>query len=381
MFGDLYFPEGLSNTLIPVLIPLYLYGLGVPLTQIAVVTGVSSLPWILKFMWSGPIDTSTRLGKRSFIFIGGMVGVVCIAVLFFIDPLTYMIPFTVILFISQMGQSLLDSAADAWAIQIIKREQRGKINSAMHIGMILGSAIGALVLSQIAVRFGYSSMFLVAACIILITLLLPVIVREVKTVVKRQKVTSQLIRELKNRPVFLLLFYIPLAAVTAGLLNFTLPMFARIELSLDDAFIGVIAAIVPLVSIPGSLLGGIIADRYDRRKLLYVLAIPVIIFILTFTVTRVLAILIAAYFLFYFIASGRRNVHFALYMDGTNPKIGGVQFSLFNGLANFGAIFTAMFAGYLIDTFGFNNVFYMAVLAYVPPLSILYFIHLNKKKK
>ena len=66
-------------------------------------------------------------------------------------------------------------------------------------------------------------------------------------------------------------------------------------------------------------------------------------------------------------------------MDATNPRIGGVQFSLFNGLVNLDFILSAMISGTLIGYFGFNNVFIIAGLALIPPLIILYFIRLNKR--
>jgi predicted MFS family arabinose efflux permease len=64
-------------------------------------------------------------------------------------------------------------------------------------------------------------------------------------------------------------------------------------------------------------------------------------------------------------------------MDATNPKIGGTQFSLYNGIANLGVASAGIFTGSIIVLLGYNYMFLISGLVAIPPLILLYFIHIK----
>jgi len=377
LFADLYFPEGVSNVLVPVLIPLYFISLGFPLEIITIVVGLGWIPWIIKFLWSGVIDKYTQRGRKIYVIIGGFIAVICLFILFFIDPMTLLIPFIIILFCSQIGQTLLDSAADAWGIDVSTNENRGKINGAMNIGMVLGSGIGIIILSFFAESFGYNYMFLIAGFIILINIILPTIISEATKIIKEQKVKKILWKEFQKKYVKLLLFYIPFAACGAGLYAFALPIFANIVLGLSTIQIGYISGIAIIFTISGSILGGIISDRFGRKKAIYIMIILSNIFVISIIFTNTLDVLIILFFIISFFGGGANTAVFTFYMDATNPKIGGTQFSLYNGLANLGYICTGTITGTLIVLIGYNNVFLISGLFVIPTVLILRFINIK----
>jgi len=377
LFANLYFPEGISNILVPVLIPVYLVSLDFPVEIITVVVGFGLIPWIIKFLWSGIIDIFISKGRKFFVIIGGLIAVFCLISLFFISPLTLLIPFIIILFLSQIGQTLLDSAADAWGIDVSTKENRGKLNGAMKLGMVLGSGIGAIVLASFAEFFGNNYMFLIAGLIILLNLILPTVIRETVKKTKDQKVTKLLLIELKKRYAKLLLFYIPLATMGSGIFAFGIPIFASNILNLSTGEIGLIAGLGTIFAIPGSIVGGIISDKLERKKSIFIFIVPTAFLIFLVILSNNIAYVIFLYSIIIFLFSGFAASLHSFNMDATNPKIGGTQFSLYNGLANLGYIGAGTITGSIIAILGYNYMFILSGLVLLPPLIILHFIKIN----
>ncbi len=379
LFADLYFPEGIIDTIVPILIPIFLVDEGVPVEIATLVAGIGWIPWITKFLWSGIIDKYIQYKRKTFVIIGSIIAVISFFILAFINPVSSIIPFTIFLFISQIGQSFHDSAADVWAIDVCKKDERGKINGAMAAGHTIGLSSSAVVLAFIADSYGFNSIFIVAGFMVLIVLIIPLFIKEKKKKRKPEKVTPLLINEFKNRSTALMAIFAPIAVISAGLFMFAAPLFAKNVINLSVTEIGLIAAAGPPFVIAGGLLGGALSDRWDRKKTYYIFAIPSIIMILSIMFTRVLLILLIPYFINIFLQTGRGAAMRAMYMDITNPKIGATQYSLFNSLTVIGVVATGMFSGVLIAILGYINVFLIIALTIVPPLIILHFVKFNNK--
>ena len=352
--------------------------LDLPVEIITVVVGLGWIPWIIKFLWSGIIDKFNSKGRKFFVILGGLIAVFCLILLFYISPLTLLIPFIIILFLSQIGQTLLDSAADAWGIDVSTKENRGKINGAMKVGMVLGSGIGAIVLASFAEVFGHNYMFLIAGLIILLNLILPTLIKGTVIKIKEQKVLILIFKELKKKYVKLLLFYIPLALIGGGIFTFGIPIFASNVLRLSPGEIGLIAGFGTIFAIPGSIAGGIISDRKGRKKSILMFIVPTTFFIFLFILSNNITYIIFLYSITIFLFSGFTASLHAFNMDATNPKIGGTQFSLYNSLANLGLIGAGTITGSIIAILGYQYMFILSGFLLLPPLIILHFIKINK---
>jgi len=383
LFADLYFPQGILNILVPVLIPIYLAQKGIPVEIITIVAGIGWAPWIIKFSWSGVIDKYLQYGRKIFVIIGSLIAVLCFFILAFIDPAISIIPFAIVLFISQIGQSFHDSAADAWAIDISLKEEHGKINAAMSAGISIGISSSAVILSFIAEIYGFNSMFLIVGIIVLLMLVYPLVIKEIKVtkkIRKQEKITPLLISEFRKKTTQLISLFALSTVIGGGVLVFVFPLFATNVLGLSVSQMGLIAGVAPLVVIPGYLVGGVLSDRWGRKKTIYIFAIPSIVFIMVIIFTDKLLFLLIPYLAYLFLNAGHWTTSHAMYMDETNPKIGATQFAMFNSLTNLGIIGSGMFAGTLIALLGYYNVFFFVSLSFIPPLIILYFIKLKKSK-
>ena len=167
MFGSLYFSEGLNKVFAVVVLPIYFLEKGVPPEMITLVIGVAAIPMIIKIVWGGIVDYFIKFGRRFFIILGGVLTILSLFLLAFIDPGIALIPFIVVLFICWSGVGFLDVSSDALAIEISEEHERGKINGSMYAGQNIGMAFGAIFLPFIGKIFGYPIVFISAGLIVL----------------------------------------------------------------------------------------------------------------------------------------------------------------------------------------------------------------------
>jgi predicted MFS family arabinose efflux permease len=150
-------------------------------------------------------------------------------------------------------------------------------------------------------------------------------------------------------------------------------------LNLDAAQTGIITSLYPIATVFGAIIFGIIADRWSRKKTLYILFTGVIIFSVLLTTANTWQILAIIYPIIGFLHGGASYaVVCALFMDITNPKIGATQYSILTSLANFGDIGIGAFSGTLVLMLGYSRVFLYTAWLVGPALLILYFIKETK---
>jgi MFS family permease len=381
LFGSLYFTEGLFMAIAFVIIPVYFAEKNIDLPTIGLVIGIASIPVIVKFIWGVIADYYAKYGRKRFIILGGTLFSIGTIILTIIDPADMLPIFTIFLFISVIGIGFLDVSADAWAIAICKKEEFGKVNGAMFAGQYAGMAIGTSAFAIIADQYNYSAVFLIAGILLFIIILTPLLVKETIRITKRQKVASMLITEFRKPTIQLLSLFAVFSMVNRGLLFVVIPLYMKIGLFLDIAQIGLIIALFPITSALGSIIGGIMGDKIQRKTALYLFVIISMILsasLITAITWQILAILYSAIGLLqgcYTACEG------AMFMDNTNPKIGATQFSVFMGIGNGGMTLGESFSGVLVATFGFASTFLYSAWFFGPVLLILHFIRYEKKKK
>jgi PAT family beta-lactamase induction signal transducer AmpG len=131
LFGNIYLANGLQGSLALVIIILYFTEKDISIATTTMVAGVASIPFTFKFIFGPITDHFIKKGRKPFIIIGGIIGGSMLFPLAFIDPAVALFPFTLFLFLAVIGIVLLDVTADAWAIQVTKIHERGKINASM----------------------------------------------------------------------------------------------------------------------------------------------------------------------------------------------------------------------------------------------------------
>jgi len=382
LFGSLYFSEGLISAIALVIVLIYLVEKGFSGPVATLVIGVIMMPWMIKFVFGGIVDKFIRFGRKRFILLGGVLVVIGLFTVAFIDPVVALIPFTCFLFIARSGSAFLDVSADAWAIEISREEERGKINGAMIGGLCAGQAVSSSLIAFIAFNISYRFSFLTAGLFILLIILLPLAIKEVKIVKKRQKIASLLICEFKKKTTQIVASFALTSTIGEGLIIYAVPLYMATVLELNVAQIGLIAAILYISRLTGSLIGGAMSDRWGRKTVLFAFLSPGIVVTAAFIFVNNWESLVLVYGLFGFLMGGSLwATSCAMYMDVTNPRVGATQYSILTGLANFGHLGIPAITGTLIAMLGFGRVFLYAAWAFGIPLLILYLIKLKKHTK
>ena len=377
LFGSLYFSEGLGFSLQIVIIPIYLVEMGVSLPVATLVAGIASVPWMIKFVWGGIVDYFIRFGRKRFILIGGFFAAVGFVLLAIIDPVTALIPFAILLFLTRCGTAFFDVSADAWAIEISYEQERGKINAAIITGTFGGMAVGSSVFGAIANIFGYSYVFLTAALMVILIIIFPLVVKDTKIYKKRQKVGELLVREFKKRTMQLVSIFAPIFAINSGILMLLVPLYMKTVLQLDIAQIGLIVAIFPAAKVIGAFFGGIITDKWGRKITLYIFMGISLFFSASLIFADTWQFLATLYGIIGFLQGAYFTAFSAMLMDITNPKIGATQYSILTSLANFGEMGSGAISGSLVAMLSFSQVFLYSAWVLGPALLILRFIKLK----
>jgi putative MFS transporter len=220
-------------------------------------------------------------------------------------------------------------------------------------------------------------MFIIAGIMILISIVLPSVITEAKKIIIKQKVRVLFLKEFKKKHVKLLLLYIPLIAMGYGIFNYGIDIYSKNILELSDIQIGYLIASAYAFAIPGSIFAGIISDKFGRKKAIYLFVIPAAIFVILMIFSDSVTTTIIIIFITTFFGLGANAAGLAFYMDATNPKIGGTQFSFYTGIANLGMGSAGMITGSIIVLFGYNYMFLIAGLICIPPLILLHFVHIK----
>jgi MFS family permease len=360
------------------ILPVYLTEKGISLPIVTIISAIFLLPMTIKFFWGGIVDYYIKYGRKKFIIFGGVLSSISLISLSFIDPNEFLIIFTFFLFLAGMGVGFLDVSADVWAIEISKYNERGKINGAMFAGQSIGMIAGASFLALIAENYGYTLSFLTTGLIVLAIIIFPLIIKETKINKKRHKIGKILFSEFKKKTTIIISIFTPISGINIGILGILIPLYLKLQLQLEISHIGAIISIWSATRVIGSLIGGILSDRWGRKQVLYIVLGGGCFFTLLFIFANTWQIVALIYGIIGLIQGGLYSTWGAMLMDVTNPKVGATQYSILTSLGNAGITAGESLCGTIAVAIGFTGTFLFTSWLFGPALLILYFIRLKK---
>jgi MFS family permease len=381
LFGSLYFTEGLKYIIGTIILPIYLTEKGIALPIVTLLAAIFLLPMTIKFFWGGIADYFIKFGRKPFIIIGGLLSAIGLLLLIIIDPSKLLTPFAILLFVVGTGVGFLDVSADAWAIEITSENERGKINGAMFAGQSAGMVVGASFLTSLALNYGYSYAFLFTGLVVLLIIIFPLLVKEVKTVKTRLKIGSLLVGEFKKKTTQLVSLFTPLSALNVGFLGIVIPLYMKINLNMDIAQIGLIIAIWSATKVIGTLIWGAIVDKWERKIPLYIVLGGSCLFTILLIFADTWQIVAVLYGIIGFLLGGHYSALGAMLMDVTNPKVGATQYSILSSLGNAGLVVSESFSGTMVSILGFTRTFLYTAWFVGPALMVLHFVKLKYNNK
>jgi len=385
----LYLTEGAPIGFIWWAMPTLLRQENVAIDSITSLTAILILPWIFKFIWAPLIDSirNEKRGYKFWILISQLFMGLALVPLIFISPQNNFFIWGLFLFIHSFSAATQDVSIDALVINVIAKNERGKLNGFMNAGMLIGRSVfggGTLIL---AYELGLSYMLGLLVIIIISVMVVLIFVKEsiisLRTKNQFENFTKNFSLSFKSKNTwFAILFALTSAAafeVAGGLAG---PFLTDLKLSQES--IGIFFALpVVLAMFIGGLIGGYISDKINRKSAVRLfltgfVAAVIIISIYNFIEPFVNEyVFLSAYTVMYFFVGLFTASSYALFMDLTNPNIGGTQFSTYMAATNGCEAWTVWSAGYIVAGYGYSPAYILMGIVSLASLLFLRKIKIN----
>jgi MFS transporter (putative signal transducer) len=381
--GGVYIAQSVIGGLTMLGLPAVLRAQGLPLDQIGLLY-LTVMPWALKFLWSPQIERF-RLpmfgrNRSNIIVLSGNLlcagGIVLTGIL---QP-TVLQPLIVCLALVAFVAATVDIACDGYAVETLAKQHHGWGNAAQVGGSYLGSAIGGGLFLVLVDKIGWNyGCFIMAALII--ALGLPFSLGPAASVDEVERSHTPSLAAAIKRP-----------EIKRGLLTTALFVAGQkwglgmlgpflIDKGFDLATIGALnGAGSMFIGLGGALLGGGLVRLFGVRTVLVgaLVAQAFLLLCLAYVglggsipASAVFAIAIAS-------SSGVMSIGFvalyAQFMDWSNPKQAGVDFTVFQCMDGIVSIIGGIGAGWIAERMGYVTIFGGAsviCLAVVPPIIFL----------
>ncbi len=273
LFACLYFSEGAPIGFLWLALPTRLKAADVALEQITWLTAILVLPWTFKFVWAPIVDVlrSARWTFRQWIVASQVIMGVTLLPLLWLDPTGDFGWMTVTLLLHAFSAATQDVAIDALCIAETKPLERGRYNGWMQAGMLLGCASmggGALVL---AAWIGDQMVVVLLIAAVMFSTVLVLLSRERHRLdmgrgERMRKLARAAVDAVRTRSTWLGLMFGLLGGASFKSLEVIYGPFL-IDRGYTKLEVGWFSAGPMIASmIAGSLLGGSLADRLERRK-------------------------------------------------------------------------------------------------------------------
>lgn len=355
LFTLLYLSEGAPIGFIWWALPTMLRTAGVEVPSITALTALLVLPWVLKFLWAPLVDAwrTPRWGFRAWIITAQLAMGLTLVPLLWLDPVEHFRWWGALLFLHAICAATQDVAIDALAINAVPESQRGTLNGCMQAGMLVGRSLfggGALLVASI---WGKQWVIIALIACIWATLLFLLRVKEpAECVDMKSRIANfrfHLAAALRRRTTWLGLgFALTGAAAFEATGNLAGPFL--VDRGVPEKAIGAFFGAVVIATVVGGLVGGRLSDRWGRIRAVVIFLIGFVTMIVGLALTDlamekpVTGVLLAWLSGMYLFIGLFTAASYALFMDLTDPRLGGTQFSTYMAATN-GCESSAAWAG------------------------------------
>jgi len=397
----LYFAQGFPWGFMTTALVAYLAKQGLTVADTGHLIAMAILPWTFKLIWAPLIDSFNfpAMGRRRpwIIFAEIMMAVTLIALSFKGDILNDLNYLAWMFFLHNCFASLQDVCTDALAVDILHPDERGQINGYMWGSKIVGTGIGASIMGTMLVKTSLNTTVLFQTGLVLAVMIFPLIFRERKgekllpwtkgksmlpgdiaTVRNPLSVVKNLLKGFSLKATFMGAIFLLTASVGDGINGAILPVLFMQNLQWEpDTYSQVVGGLGTVLEVCGALLGGFLADRMGRRKIITAgyggFAIVAIIFgvfsIHWENTTFASAYLVTSPF---FRALGAVAI-FSLFMHISWTKSAATMFTSYMAISNMSSTMGNKFAGYIKDWIPFYMTFILlGILALVPLIFLIW---------
>jgi DHA1 family multidrug resistance protein-like MFS transporter len=307
-----------------------------------------------------PVGRLADIYSKKKIIVAGLIlyGIVSIVYTYVTSPETLIL----VRILHGVGSSMMMPVAMAYAINLTPKGEEGKYMGYMNTALFTGFGTGPFIGGYIYENYNTRMVFNTMSVLVVISLILTIIFVPDETTLGTKKSSSVVsIRKiLSNKLLSSILVYRAVNALGRGTIMSFLPLFAVQILGLSGTYIGVILSVGIFVNALLQTPMGILADRFDRKKLLMagglVASIGYLYMVHTGTILEI------------FIARIIVSIGGALSLPAVTAIIAeegrefgsGSTVGVFNTAMSIGQIIGPVLSGVLLDLYGMGSVFYFS---------------------
>ncbi len=395
-FGLMYISEGIPYGFTSAAMVAFMRAEGLSLDLVGVFVAALFVPWGFKWAWAPLVDIFrfNRFGGRKawIVFCTSMI-VVTLSVTAALDLVDDFKLLVALIVLNNFFCATQDVAIDSLAVSVLREDERGRGNGFMFGGQYTGIAMGGAGAIFVSGLFGFdAALFYICALMILNLLFILFFVRD-PDVDKADDSTSlaetlkTFGRELKigfvdsgSGPKLGIVFAL-LPVGTMALAYATLSTI-QVDYGLTENQIAKVSASNTITAAIGCILGGLIADRFGLKKVVFLgyaaTAIPTLVlasYISSLGLHQVpydiLYGCIVAHGLFYGVAFGVRA---AVFMGMTNPAVGATMFTGFMAISNITISYTNYWQGAVAESYDYSTVLFIEGLLMLVSLAVIPFL-------
>ncbi len=396
----LYFAQGFPWGFMLTALISYLASEGLTMVESGQLTAMAYLPWTFKLFWGPLIDSFgyRYMGNRRpwIIFAQSGMLITLLIMCFIGDLLNNLYLLGWMFFLHNCFASLQDVSCDALAVDILEPEEQGRVNGSMWGSKVIGTGFGAGVMATVLNSYGLTITILSQATLMALIMLVPLLIKErphekrfpwshdnidmkFKSNIQNPLIIIiELFKAFKMKPAFYTAIFILLSAINQGVNSGVLPVFYNNNLNWEpDTYSQISGGAGALLEFLGAILGGVLADKFGRRK----------IFFLGWGSFSVLSGLFGYSIIFYneipywiqlsylivfpcLIAIGTVAM-FSLTMALSWSKASATMFTSYMAISNLSVVIGSKLIGPLTENFSTGNIYVLMMFVCLSPVVLL----------
>ena len=380
----------------------FLASKGLTIAESGQLTAMATLPWTFKLFWGPVIDSFIyeKMGKRRPWILFAQIGMALslVAMIFMGDISENIGLLGWMFFLHNCFASLQDVSCDALAVDVLLPEEQGKVNGAMWGSKIIGTGTGAAAMGTLLVSNGLVFTILVQTLLMLVIMIFPLFILE-RPGEKRfpwskggdsltnlnhsnshspLTVIKDLITAFSKAPCYFAALFIIISAINQGINGAVLPVFYNATLGWEsDTYSQVVGGPGTILEFFGAILGGVMADRFGRRKVFFIGwgSFSVLSGIFGFMILSMpeLPVWFQGFYLIAYpfcVAVGTVGM-FALAMALSWSKASATMFTSYMAISNLSVVIGNKLIGPLSDIFSIGQIYVIMMFVCLTPVILL----------
>ena len=398
----LYFAQGFPWGFMLTALLSFLASKGLTIAESGQLTAMATLPWTFKLFWGPVIDSFIyeKMGKRRPWILFAQIGMALslVAMIFMGDISENIGLLGWMFFLHNCFASLQDVSCDALAVDVLLPEEQGKVNGAMWGSKIIGTGTGAAAMGTLLVSNGLVFTILVQTLLMLVIMIFPLFILE-RPGEKRfpwskggdsstdlnhsnshspLTVIKDLITAFSKAPCYYAALFIIISAINQGINGAVLPVFYNATLGWEsDTYSQVVGGPGTILEFFGAILGGVMADRFGRRKVFFIGwgSFSVLSGIFGFMILSMpeLPVWFQGFYLITYpfcVAVGTVGM-FALAMALSWSKASATMFTSYMAISNLSVVIGNKLIGPLSDIFSIGQIYVIMMFVCLTPVVLL----------